>query len=249
VRIPQRTSSLTGTMWIHWVLSNLNPNTCYECFRMFPPTFMKLCCTLKHNGYLRSNRYVKITEQVAAFCLIVAQAQSQSQSQRTVCDRLQRSTATISKYCHRVCRALCRLGKTIIQPCSTNIPHPYVASDTRFYLWFKVIKFYYVCLFLFVIIQILTIIQFQYCIGAIDGTHLMARVTNHSDVPFQGKSLTPTQNVMCVTNLDLCFTFVCSGWEGSAHDARIFTETINDPTMNFPTPDEGIVLQQVSLPA
>lgn len=69
----------------------------------------------------------------------------------------------------------------------------------------------------------------------------MARVTNHSDVPFRGKSSTPTQNVMCVTNFDLCFTFVCTGWEGSAHDARIFTETVNDPTMNFPTPDEGTV--------
>jgi hypothetical protein len=145
VRIPQRTSSLTGAMWIHWVLSNPNPNTCYERFRMFPPTFMKLCCTLKHNGYLRSSRYVKITEQVAAFCLIVAQAQSQ----RTVCDRLQRSTATISKYCHRVCRALCRLGKTIIQPCSTEIPHPYVTRDLRFYPWFKVRRFYYVCFFFY----------------------------------------------------------------------------------------------------
>ncbi len=31
------------------------------------------------------------------------------------------------------------------------------------------------------------------------------------------------------------------GGEGSTHDARIFTETINDPTMNFPTPDEGTV--------
>jgi hypothetical protein len=76
VRISQRMSSLTGPMWIHWVLSNPNPNTYYERFRMFPPTFMKLCCTLKHNGYLRICRYVKITEQVAAFCLVVAQSQS-----------------------------------------------------------------------------------------------------------------------------------------------------------------------------
>jgi hypothetical protein len=134
VRIPQRTSALTGPMWIHWVLSNPNPNTCYERFRMYPRTFMKLCCTLKHNGYLRNGCYVKITEQVAAFCLVVAQAQSQ----RTVCDRLQRSTATISAYANRVCKALCRLGKTIISPCSTEIPHPYVASDVRFNPWFKV---------------------------------------------------------------------------------------------------------------
>jgi len=85
VRIPQRTSSLTDPMWIHWVLSNPNPNTCYERFRMFSRTFMKLCYTLKHNGYLRSSRYVKIIEQVAAFYLVVAQAQSQM----TMSDRLQ----------------------------------------------------------------------------------------------------------------------------------------------------------------
>jgi hypothetical protein len=100
----------------------------------------------------------------------------------------------------------------------------------------------------FVIIQILTIIQFQYCLGAIDGTHLMARVTNYNDVPFRGKSSTPTQNVMCVMNFNLCFTFVCSGWEVSAHDAQIFTETINDPTMNFPTPYEGTVGTTIVFP-
>jgi hypothetical protein len=28
--ISQRTSNLTGPMWLHWVLHNPNPNTCYE---------------------------------------------------------------------------------------------------------------------------------------------------------------------------------------------------------------------------
>jgi hypothetical protein len=32
--IPQRTSELTDTMWVYWVLTNLNPRTCYERFRM-----------------------------------------------------------------------------------------------------------------------------------------------------------------------------------------------------------------------
>jgi hypothetical protein len=231
VRIPQRMSSLTGPMWIHWILSNPNPNTCYERFRMYPRAFMKLCCTLKHNGYLRYSHYVKITEQVATFCLVVAQAQSQ----RTVSDRLQRSTATISAYANRVCKALCRLGKMIISPCSTKIPHPYVARDVRFNPWFKVHKFYYVCICYYSNFNHYPISVLSRC------AHMMARVTNHNDVHFRGKSSTPTQNVMCVTNFDLCFTFVYSGWEGNAHDTRIFTEIINDPTMNFPTPDEGTV--------
>jgi hypothetical protein len=153
VRIPQRTSALTGPMWIHWVLSNPNPNTCYERFRMYPRIFMKLCCTLKHNGYLRNSRYVKITEQVAAFCLAVAQAQSQ----RTVSDRLQRSTGTISAYAYRVCKALCRMGKTIISPCSTEIPIltlPVMCDLTRGLRYINFITS------VFVNIQILTIIQF-----------------------------------------------------------------------------------------
>jgi hypothetical protein len=69
----------------------------------------------------------------------------------------------------------------------------------------------------------------------------MACVSNHNVLPFIGRKKTPTQNVMCVTDFDLCFTFVCSGWEGSAHDSRIFTSTINDPVMRFPTPAEGSI--------
>jgi hypothetical protein len=57
--IPQRTSELTGPMW---VLTNPNPRTCYERFRMWPDTYLALCNTLKQNGFLCSSRYVKITE-------------------------------------------------------------------------------------------------------------------------------------------------------------------------------------------
>ena len=30
VSIPQKTFKLTKAMWVHWVLTNLNPKTCYE---------------------------------------------------------------------------------------------------------------------------------------------------------------------------------------------------------------------------
>jgi hypothetical protein len=137
VRIPQRTSILTGPMWIHWVLTNPNPNKCYERFQMFPCTFMKLCSTLKNNGYLGSSRYVKITDKLAGFLLVVCQVQSQ----RSVADKLQRSTHTISIYVEAVCKALCRLDKTLIQPCAIEMPHPYAARDRRYYPWFKVCNF------------------------------------------------------------------------------------------------------------
>jgi hypothetical protein len=72
-RIPilQRTSQLTDAMWVHWVFANINKNTCYERFWMGLNTFLKLCNTLKYNELLKSNHYVKITEQIATFFLIV----------------------------------------------------------------------------------------------------------------------------------------------------------------------------------
>ena len=31
-----------------------------------------------------------------------------------------------------------------------------------------------------------------------------------------------TQNILVVCDFDLCFTFALPGWEGSAHDTRVF---------------------------
>jgi hypothetical protein len=46
-------------------------------------TFLKFYNTLKENGFLKSSRYVKITEQVATFLLVV----TQGHSHRDVSDR------------------------------------------------------------------------------------------------------------------------------------------------------------------
>jgi len=79
------------------------------------------------------------------------------------------------------------------------------------------------------------------CIGAIDGTHIDAKVINGDEDTYRGRKHTTTQNVMCVADLDLYFTYVYAGWEGSAHDSLIFTMCVNDPMLRFPTPKDGIV--------
>ncbi|KAL7596865.1 hypothetical protein Lser_V15G30141 [Lactuca serriola] len=45
-------------------------------------------------------------------------------------------------------------------------------------------------------------------------------------------------NVMATCDFDMCFTFASVGWEGSAHDTRVFLHAINTPSMNFPKPPE-----------
>ena len=47
-------------------------------------------------------------------------------------------------------------------------------------------------------------------------------------------------NVMAACNFDLLFTFVMAGWEGAAHDTRIFLDAICRQSVNFPNPPPGI---------
>jgi len=46
---------------------------------------------------------------------------------------------------------------------------------------------------------------------------------------------------MATCDFDMCFTFVLAGWEGLAHDARVFLHAIETPELNFPTPPEGML--------
>ncbi|CAN6579859.1 unnamed protein product [Malus baccata var. baccata] len=46
----------------------------------------------------------------------------------------------------------------------------------------------------------------------------------------------PTQNVMAACNFDMQFTFACAGWEGTAHDTRVFLSVLRNPNLNFSKP-------------
>ena len=220
-----KTSILTGPMWVHWVLTDDNKNTCYERFRMGSSTFLKLCNTLKQNGFLKSSRYVKITEQVATFILLA----THSHTQKDVSDRIQRSSETVNWYCHIVLKAFCRLEKTIIRPSAMHMPHPYVMKDRCYYPWFGVSHIYQpmYCLVekvcwcdiysLYVnYYHLLTSWFFfffsQKCIGAIDGIHVDANVRGENKVPYQDYKSSTSHNVLCIVDFDLCFTYVRHTW-------------------------------------
>ncbi|KAJ9537836.1 hypothetical protein OSB04_030569 [Centaurea solstitialis] len=73
---------------------------------------------------------------------------------------------------------------------------------------------------------------------------IMNRMATMSDfeidqMRYRGRKGVPTFNVMAVCDFDMCFTFVSVGWEGSAHDTRVFIHAIETPSMNFPKPPEG----------
>ena len=79
----------------------------------------------------------------------------------------------------------------------------------------------------------------QDCIGAIDGVHVKAVVPEAQRIPYIGHKNVPTQNIMAVCDFNMCFTFVWAGWEGAAHDSRIFGEALCNPALNFPHPPQN----------
>ena len=64
------------------------------------------------------------------------------------------------------------------------------------------------------------------CNGAIDGTHVYARVPAKISAAFRGRKHYLTQNVLAAVDFDLRFTYVLAGWEGSAHDALILADAL-----------------------
>ncbi|CAA0840130.1 Unknown protein, partial [Striga hermonthica] len=74
------------------------------------------------------------------------------------------------------------------------------------------------------------------CIGAIDGTHIDVIIPEEDQLRYRGRKGTTTLNVMAACDFDLLFTYVLTGWEGSAHDSRIFLDTITNLDLNFPKP-------------
>lgn len=62
--------------------------------------------------------------------------------------------------------------------------------------------------------------------GAIDGTHVLARVPARHRPAFMGRKHTTTQNVLAAVDFDLRFTYVLAGWKGSAHDACILSDAL-----------------------
>ena len=75
--------------------------------------------------------------------------------------------------------------------------------------------------------------------GAIDGTHISASAPSCRNTAFRDRRSDITQNVMCACNFDMQFTYVHSGWEGSANDSRVMQDALGHAEYEFPWPPRG----------
>ncbi|WVZ80808.1 hypothetical protein U9M48_028259, partial [Paspalum notatum var. saurae] len=79
--------------------------------------------------------------------------------------------------------------------------------------------------------------SFKNCIGAIDGTHIPVTVPSSKQLVHICRHGYCSQNVMAVCDFDMRFTFVVTGWPGSAHDAHILDSLVKYKDY-FPHPPE-----------
>ncbi|XP_060170797.1 uncharacterized protein LOC132601748 [Lycium barbarum] len=184
---PCRTSMRSGNEFIQEILRG-NETRCYENFRMKKAVCIDLSNDLTDKYGLKPTCGMSIHEMLGIFLMTCAHRVGN----RMIQDIFQHSAETIHIHFHSVLKAVCKLARDIIQPhpnyndgCDAHKP-----CKQRYLPFFK-----------------------DY-IGAIDGTHVKARLP-------QG------------------FTFAWAGWEGAAHDSRIFVEALRREELNFPHPREN----------
>lgn len=212
---PCMTSTQTGARWIGELL-NGHPVRFFSALRMSKVIFNDLLLLLTQQYGLQGSRRTLAREVLAVTLHILGH----NVSMQLASERFQHSTETISRFFARGIIAIKRMSADVIRPADhlfMNIP-PQILNDARYMPFFKD------------------------CIGAIDGTHVDARVPADQQVAYIGRHGTTTQNVMAVCDFNMCYTFALAGWEGSTHDSRIFQQALMDPSFNFPYPPPGELL-------
>jgi hypothetical protein len=82
--------------------------------------------------------------------------------------------------------------------------------------------------------------HFRNCIGTIDGTHFRVTIPSSEQAVHMNRHGYCSQNVMVVCDFNMRFTFVVTGWPGSAHDTHIWRDTLLKKYKDeFPHPPQG----------
>ncbi|KAL0358372.1 UNVERIFIED_CONTAM: hypothetical protein Sangu_0686600, partial [Sesamum angustifolium] len=65
------------------------------------------------------------------------------------------------------------------------------------------------------------------CLGALDGTLIEVRVPDSDKGRYRNRRGQISTNVLGLCNLEGMFTYVLSGWEGSAADGRVLRDAVH----------------------
>ncbi|XP_021765928.1 uncharacterized protein LOC110730433 [Chenopodium quinoa] len=207
-RLPLRIGGESGSAYITRLLT-VHPSLFKEQLRLDRDMFVRLVQLMIEKTSLSDGRFVKVAEQVGIVLFILARGASQRQA----ADTFKHSISTISKYFRRVLQALTRLSCDLICPYQGLADIPLEVQENSLYWPF-----------------------FKDCVGALDGTHISAVVSDGDGQPFRGRKGTKTWNVLASCSFNRLFTFVNVGYQGSAHDITVWRNCLTDPKFEFPHP-------------
>ena len=197
IPVLQHTSALTGQMYFDEIMQTYNVHRFHEVARMDRATFLKFQLFLSETGGLLNSLYICNGQKLMILIQVF-----RGYTVRQIRERWQHSSATISIVVHETSDALKRCSAIIFQPAMVGGPTPPEISNVAKFSPF-----------------------FDNCVGALDGTHIHARVPIADQEAFRNRKKFISQNVLGVANFDLTFAYALCGWEGSAHDSRVFDDS------------------------
>ncbi|XP_048591692.1 putative nuclease HARBI1 [Brassica napus] len=157
---------------------------------------------------VKDTRYVSVEEMLATFMFIVGQNSRYIQAQ----NRFKKPCFSISRSFNTILKVLNALASSYIAKHGTTVPQN-IRDITRFYPYFKD------------------------CIGAIDGTHILSMITGKDSSSYHNRKGQLSQNVLAACNFDLECMYVLSGWEDSAHDAKILQDALTRSSNRLKVPE------------
>ncbi|XP_042476667.1 protein ALP1-like isoform X2 [Macadamia integrifolia] len=172
--------------------------SCKDMLRMTDDCFHRFVHIFRGTSRLNDTIHCKVEEQIAMFLHILGH----NERNRSIVHTYERSGETVSRYFRLVLDVLLDMQDDFIRPPKNETPS-YIASNNKWMPYFKD------------------------CIGAIDGTHIPVSIAPTFESRFKGPNQWPSQNVLAACDFDLQFTFVLSGWEGSASDSRVLASAIS----------------------
>ena len=195
---------------------NGHPRRFREMLRLTQPVFKQLVSELREAG-LHDEVDVSLEEKVMYLLLVLGQGWNT----RNVQDYFIRLASSVCRYIGQVLDGINGLSKTYIRM-PTVMDNQWIESRKDLHPYFAG------------------------AIGAVDGTHIQAILPGKLQAPFRNRGGGLTQNVLAVVDWNGNFIFTIVGWEGSAHDGRLWADA---KARGFNLPMGYYVLGDAGFPA
>jgi DDE superfamily endonuclease len=191
-----------------------HPGRIRDMTRLNRGAFRRLLKWLCENTNLKDSRQVSSAEKLIIFLYICAHCVKF----RMAAETLQHSTRTIHLAFYQVLNALLFLHKDVVTLPQDRTPDEIEQNDKHWP-------------------------YFADCIGALDGTHIDAWISQENQASWRNRKGYFSQNVLAACDFKMNFVYVLPGWEGSAHDGRVLGDArakgFDAPSRKYYLADSG----------